>query len=272
MMEGVGVNFHPNFESCSVESLLSVPIRFIFGETRTCDRVKAGDASNISFMFSKGEVSTLLRVSMLSSELDALLSLAYDALDRSQKCKTYHKYIEEANKDSTTRTTKGIMLRALLPILTVHSETSEVALNHATCESFGISRVLNELETCATDLGKFAEQNHTMADQLDCYMAAGQNNILSNEKRAIAEIEEAVVERIENLSVLAVATAAGPNQIGDTNISNGRGNSVTAMSGLCESLFPREHTEPPTTVEKATESQMFAAEALQFFHSNSREK
>jgi len=245
-------------------------MRYIFEETRTCDR--ANSINQKSFIFSKGEVSTLLRVSMLSSELDALLSLAYDALDRSQKCKTYHKYIEEANKYPATRTARGIMLRALLPILAVHSETAEVALNHTTCETFGISRVLNELESCATDLGKFAEQNHTMADQLDCYMEAGQNNILSNEKRAIAEIEEAVVERIENLSVLAVVTSADPNQVADTNTSNGRGNSVTAISDLCESLFPREHTEPSTTVEKATESQMFAAEALQFFQSNSREK
>ena len=76
MMENSG---EPNFESCSVESLLSVPMHFIFRETRTGgDRGRGGNGGNNgsgggattpkSFIFSKGEVSTLLRVSMVSSQ------------------------------------------------------------------------------------------------------------------------------------------------------------------------------------------------------------
>lgn len=171
------------------------------------------------------------------------------------------------------------MLRALLPILTVHAETAEMALNHATNENVGISRVLNELESCANDLGKHAEQNHTMADQLDCYMAPGQNNTLSKEKRAIAEIEEAVVERIENLSVLAMGVSevdANQNENAPDNTSDSRGSSFKAMSDLCESLFPKRETEAhPQPAEKGqfSESQMFAAEALSsIMHSGSTEK
>ena len=69
--DSVHDDFHPNFASCSVEQLLSIPVQYIFQKTQSG-----------KYIFSKSEVSTLLRVSMLASELDAILSLTYDALDR----------------------------------------------------------------------------------------------------------------------------------------------------------------------------------------------
>ena len=209
----------------------------------------------------------------LSADLDAMLFLVYDALDRSQKCKAYCKYIEEVRNLSSARSGTGDLLRAVLPILHVHSETTEVALAHATSESFGINRVLNELEICAGDLRKFAEQNHTLADQLDCYMAPGQNNVLSNEKKAIAEIEDAVVDRIEELTLLALGSTRETLQNEETSAS------IETMSDLCEVLFPKQQTETslssilqPQSVGNRmfTESQTFAAEALQIMHLNSR--
>ena len=173
----------------------------------------------------------------LSADLDAMLFLVYDALDRSQKCKAYCKYIEEVRNSSSARNGTGDLLRAVLPILHVHSETTEVALAHATSESFGINRVLNELEICAGDLRKFAEQNHTLADQLDCYMAPGQNNVLSNEKKAIAEIEDAVVDRIEELTLLALGSTRETLQNEETSAS------IETMSDLCEVLFLKQQTE-----------------------------
>lgn len=239
-------NFQPNFASCSVESLLSIPTKFIFRETTSTGK----------YIFSKSEVSTLLRVSMLSSELDAILSLTYDALDRSQKCKAYRKYIEEANADPK-RQAVGVSLRALLPILNVHSETAEDALRHATNQDFGVGRILNELQECANDLQKFYAMNYTMADQLEGY------NSLSDEKRAIAEIEEAVVERIENLSALAGSSSNKDNE-------NETSSNFTTMGDLCENLFPKQQQngtkptiKPDANREKQfSESQMFAAEAL----------
>mmetsp|Transcript_27776 Transcript_27776/g.50156 ORF Transcript_27776/g.50156 Transcript_27776/m.50156 type:complete len:286 (-) Transcript_27776:51-908(-) len=285
MMESTDVNFNPDFSSCSVESLLNVPMQFIFRETKTGDRGRRGNArgNQKNFIFSKSEVSTLLRVSMLSSELDAILSLVSDALDRSQKCKTYSKYIEQSNKESASSNAKGILLRALLPILNVHSDTAELALNHATCETFGISRILNELEECANDLGKFGEQNHNMADQLDCYnMAPGQQNILSNEKRAIAEIEEAIVERIQNLNVLAMGSSleeTRDNEDSPTINAFDGANAFTSMSDLCEILFTKHHLSTnigpphrPVAKGQFSESQMNAAEALSCMQLDSRGK
>lgn len=190
----------------------------------------------------------------------------------------------------------------MLPILHVHSETSNVALAHVTDENFGIPRLLNELRECANDLIKFAEQNHTLADQLDNY---GQNNILSIEKRAIAEIEDAIVERIEELCLLSSSlesstTKQNQNITEEEGLSQSsrrssqsrsrKGQSIVlseneessmpmSMSDLCGVLFHEQKLDPssaermpqPMVAGKVefTESQMNAAEALQIMHSSS---
>jgi hypothetical protein len=205
--------------------------------------------------------------------------VVYEALNNSQKCKAHRRCIEVANHESSSNSAKGSLFRAMLPILNVHLETAEDALSHVTCERFGISRVLNELDACANDLGKFAEQNHTLADQLDQFMAPGSNNLLSGEKRAIAEIEEVVVRAIENLKFLSTYSSSDTVQNEETPalIINDE-SSFIAISDICESLFPRQSHSlkdaPPSTVEKKpySESQMIAAEALQGLFANSSDK
>lgn len=189
----------------------------------------------------------------------------YEALNKSQQCKAHRRCIEDANQESSSDSVKGALFRAMLPLLNTHLETAEDALTHATCESFGISRILNELESSANDLGKFAEQNHTLADQLDHFMASGINNNLAGEKRAIAEIEEVVVKRIVNLKFLSASDSVqdeGTPAFNEESL-------FISMSDLCEKLFPRQEyslkNAPHCSMEKArySESQMVAAEALQ---------
>lgn len=243
--------FDPDFSSCSVQSLLDVPLRVIMREAETGEQGRHGGAGSNpkNYVFSKSEVSTLLRVSMLSSELDALLSLAYDALDRSHKCQKFSKEIEESNKQAASGNRTGIYLRALLPALNVHADTAESALGAVTCETFGIGRILRDLEACAEDLEKSLEQNHNMADQLDGYMAPGRpgrQNTLASEKRAIAEIEEAVVERVRSLDGLAGGASVeetprhgeSPPSI-NALFENGATNAFTPMSDVCEVLFAK---------------------------------
>ena len=223
-----------------------------------------------------------------------MLSLVYDALDRSQICKSYKDVVVSSNNSSY-----GL---AMLPILHIHLETSNFALTHVTDENFGIPRLLNALQECANDLQKFAEQNHTLADQLDNY---GQNNILSIEKRAIAEIEDAIVERIEELRLLTSSslelstTKQNQNNTDEEGLSqssrrssqsrsrkgqstlfseNEESNIPMSMSDICGVLFSKQ-LDPSTTEEMSqpmvagkvqfTESQMNAAEALQIMHSSS---
>jgi hypothetical protein len=223
-----------------------------------------------------------------------MLSLVYDALDRSQICKSCKDAVVSSNNSSY-----GL---AMLPILHIHLETSNFALTHVTDENFGIPRLLNALQECANDLQKFAEQNHTLADQLDNY---GQNNILSIEKRAIAEIEDAIVERIEELRLLTSSlesstTKQNQNNTDEEGLSQSsrrssqsrsrKGQSTVfseneesnippmSMSDLCGVLFSKqldpssaEEMSQPMVAGKVqfTESQMNAAEALQIMHSSS---
>jgi len=241
----VGDDFHPNFASCSVEQLLSIPIQYIFQKT----------ASSGKYIFSKSEVSTLLRVSMLASELDAILSLTYDALDRSHKCKTYRKYIEDANTHpkSSNDYARGVSLRALLPILSIHLETAEDALKHATSDSFGVTRIIGELQSLSADLEKFSAMNYTMSEQLGSQDVTG----ISDDKAHIAEIEEVVVERIESLSQLT------------TGITSKMNDDFTSMEDLCQQLFSTKQQPQPEVEEKGadyTESQMVAVDALQMMH------
>lgn len=224
-----------------------------------------------------------------------MLFLVYDALDRSQICKSC--------KDNISNHNSSFGL-AVLPILHVHLETSNVVFAHVTDESFGIPRLLNALRECANDLQKFAEQNHTLADQLDNY---GQNNILSIEKRAIAEIEDAIVERIEELNLLSSSSSlessttkqnqnttveeglsqssrrssqSRPRKGQSTVLSENEESSIPmSMSDLCRVLFHEQQLDPssaermpqPMVAGKVefTESQMNAAEALQIMHSSS---
>lgn len=87
---------------------------------------------------------------MLASEMDVILSLVFEALDRSKKCKVYRQLIESGHGN--------LYLRALLPLLDVHAETAANALNQVTSESFGIHQILMSLDACAVELKKFSEQ------------------------------------------------------------------------------------------------------------------
>lgn len=87
---------------------------------------------------------------MLASELDVILSLVYESLDRCSKVKAYRESIE-ANRGS-------LHLRALLPLMDVHKETAEGALKYVTSDEFGIHQILKGLDECAVELKKFSEQ------------------------------------------------------------------------------------------------------------------
>eukprot|EP00984_Skeletonema_dohrnii_P019967 scaffold9655_cov67-Skeletonema_dohrnii-CCMP3373.AAC.1 len=68
------------------EALLSVPIEIIFREIMQTQIISGGKRTNQrTFLFSKSEVTTLLRVSMLASELTTTIAMVYEALDRARK-------------------------------------------------------------------------------------------------------------------------------------------------------------------------------------------
>jgi len=260
------------------EALLSVPIEIIFREIMQTQIISGGKRTNQrTFLFSKSEVTTLLHVSMLASELTTTIAMVYEALDRARKGNMYRHEIIEA-----THNNNGY-LRALLPIIAIHTETAQDALANVTSDTtFGISRILQELDDCAMELGKFSETNFNMADQLDWTMTAGQCSVLSKEKRAIAEIEEAVVARITCLKEMAIGgttkdeeevETSTNNDVIDTTSSgddaasnyNHRDDRFTPMRDLCHKIFKEKEKAEfnlNTSSSEHSQSQITAAEAM----------
>jgi len=270
------------------EALLSVPIEIIFREILQTQLIPGGGNHHNqrtnhhhqrTFLFSKSEVTALLRVSMLASELTSTLVMVYDALDRVRKGEVYRNEIIEARHNNNNTDNHGYYyLRALLPIIDVHSKTANEALSNVTSDTtFGISRILQELEDCAIELSKFSETNYTMADQLDWTMTAGQGgSVLSREKRAIAEIEEAVVARITCLKEMAIGGTSNEEEVGkattknndmmiDSTSSNDEHDRFVPMRDLCHQIFKQnEKTEfhLNTSSSEHSQSQITAAEAM----------
>jgi len=286
------------------EAFLSVPIEIIFREIVQTQQLIPGNAGNSNkrtnhqqqqqqrtFLFSKSEVTALLRVSMLASELTSTLFMVYDALDRVRKGTLYrNEIVEEAIRHNNNNNAEnGYYLRALLPIINVHSETANEALTNVTTDTttFGISRILQELDDCAIELSKFSETNYTMADQLDWTMmmtATGHHQcsvLLSREKRAIAEIEEVVVARITCLKEMAIgganeeeeevgkaATTTNNNDVIDITSSNDENDRFIPMRDLCHKIFNQkeEKTElnnlNTSSSSEHSQSQITAAEAM----------
>mmetsp|Transcript_9096 Transcript_9096/g.13705 ORF Transcript_9096/g.13705 Transcript_9096/m.13705 type:complete len:297 (+) Transcript_9096:27-917(+) len=259
------------------EALLSVPIEIIFREIMQTQIISGGKRTNQrTFLFSKSEVTTLLRVSLLASELTTTIAMVYEALDRARKGNMYRREIIEA-----THNNNGY-LRALLPIIAIHSETAQDALTNVTSDTtFGISRILQELDDCAMELSKFSETNFNMADQLDWTMTDGQCSVLSKEKRAIAEIEEAVVARITCLKEMAIGGTTKDeeevettnNDVIDTTSSgddaasnyNHRDDRFTPMRDLCHKIFKEKEKAEfnlNTSSSEHSQSQITAAEAM----------
>jgi hypothetical protein len=257
------------------EALLSVPVEVIFREIMQTQTTAGKRTNQRTFLFSKSEVATLLRVTMLASELTTTIVMVYDALDRTRKGKIYRSAIEAATSSSTSHNSSNVYLRALLPIIDIHSETSQIALNNITCETFGIHRILQELDDCANELSKFSETNFNMADQLDFTMT-GQSSILSKEKRAIAEIEDAVVSRIAHLKEMAIGGENGTvdDKRNNDDMTDDATKSSSAyhhdlfipMKDLCQRIFKQkeksEHNLNTTSSSEHSQSQINAAEAM----------
>lgn len=85
-------------------------------------------------------------------------------------------------------------------------------------------------------------------------MMPGQTNQLSNEKKAIAELEDAVAERIFSLKDMSSLSE-----------SSGSRNTFVPMDEFCKTLFSKIHVEQQMD---PSVSQMNAAQALALLGAN----
>jgi hypothetical protein len=99
-----------------------------------------------------------------------------------------------------------------------------------------------------------------MAEQLS-YMMSGSSNQLSNEKKAIAELEDAVAERIFHLKDLS--------SLMDSDTIN---SSFEPMDVFCNTLFSKIYDDSDRAVVDPSASQMNAAQALALLGAHSTEE
>ena len=202
-------------------------------------------------LLSRSEAAALLRVTQLSIEQDALVRLAADVLANAHLCSTLRLRIEDScrvlygsrgdssnNASANNRSEESAPppvryprhLLALLPILSVHADAiTDRTVRHVQAQS---QRILTELAQCAATLRQCAEHNWTVSEHLlvdvgDAAMggarggggadgtAAGSN--VGRDKESLAEIEEAVCDRIEGLICMAVDTGSSSNNSGGSD-------------------------------------------------------
>ena len=249
----------PSSSSSSVEALLSVPLDLILRELPTPPASASTTATGAPkrktrrrTLLSRSEATTLLRVTQLSIEQDVLVGLAADVLANAHMCSTLRRRIEDScrvlyggtshggdNNNGSASSSSGETvppvryprhLLALLPILSVHADSiPDRTVRHVQAES---QRILTELAQCATTLRQCAEHNWTVSEHLlvDVGGAVGDGaggtttgSNVGRDKESLAEIEEAVCDRIEGLVGMAMdmgSTSTRGDTDDDTNIKS----------------------------------------------------
>jgi len=187
-------------------------------------------------------------VTQLSIEQDVLVQLAADVLANAHMCSTLRRRIEGSCRalyggDDAGETGPSVRyayprhLLALLPILSIHADSiPDRTVKHVQAES---QRILAELAQCAATLRQCAEHNWTVSEHLlvDVGEAAiegaagggaapvgttGSN--VGRDKESLAEIEEAVCDRIEGLIGMAMDTSSSSSSsTGNSNHNAGVG-------------------------------------------------
>ena len=167
---------------CSCFEFLSVPLHIVFRQV-VPNRNKP--------LLTRAEAQTFLRIVDLAQELDDVVTLASQALEHKVTSRQIRKCID------------GIpTLRALVPSLVIHGQCIPDAVLRYVQEQ--LQRILASLESCASALKQFSEQNWTMSDSLlDAF--GGSNvissaHVLAHEKKILSDLQEELSKRIDHLT------------------------------------------------------------------------
>jgi hypothetical protein len=166
-------------QQCSLQNFLSVPLHIIF-------RQQPG--SRPKPLLTRAEAQLLLRVCDLSAEIDSLVKLSAQALERQMTSRALEDEIA------------GIpTFRSVIPILALHErQIPEQALRHLELE---VDRVLATLGTCADSLKEHSEQSWSMSesllDALGDVPVSGQT--LASEKRRLGDLQDELASRVDHV-------------------------------------------------------------------------
>lgn len=212
----------------TVHNLLTVPMKFII--------LKSNATTKRQRKLLHGEASCFIKIRLLATEIDVLLGIASQSLERRMKCRQYsyniasivcsnfHEKIVKQKKRKLSSSSPTALqhvnplhLRSLIPILYTHGEYScESQLSYVESE---MRRCLKELYDCAEALHQFSEQNLSVAEQLSEMFTIQEEtekdherehdhgplestckgHALANEKMIVGKIEENLCSRINAL-------------------------------------------------------------------------
>jgi hypothetical protein len=165
----------------SIESLLSVPISYILRKTSSQNKSTP--------LLSRMEASLLIQITTLSYELDTLLQISIEAVEKSHDCKKFSRNIDES---------RNVFLRPLHCLLHTHGRIiPQQVVQHVQNHLEGI---LGHFPIIIQSLRQCAEQNWSMSNAL-LGMSADEMGIgvLGKEKGHLAEMQEEVCKRMEGL-------------------------------------------------------------------------
>jgi hypothetical protein len=195
----------------SMEAQLYIPMVVIFRQVLSNNRAKP--------LLTRSEAQSMLRMNMLSQEIDVLVQLSSEAFNKKLWC----------NNIEATLVSHPV-LRALLPLLHCHGKKKpEKALAYIQQE---LSRALHEITTLSNMMHQSADQNYTLSESL---LDALGGNSLAEEKRLLGDLEEEICKRCYELL-----------QMTETHITS-QSSSPMSMKEFCTKLFGEITLEPKGT-------------------------
>jgi hypothetical protein len=169
----------------SVESHLSVPLSVIFRHVPNSAHPRP--------LLTRAEAQCFLQVNFLAHEIDVMVQLSEETLGRQRWCRQLG---DELMKYSNSNP----YLRPLSTMLTLHHQQQQQTCPRVVASA--LDRILQSLAGCATTLRQSSEQNWTLSESLlDALEGAigGGGQVLAQEKKRLAELEEEVCSRVERL-------------------------------------------------------------------------
>mmetsp|Transcript_4226 Transcript_4226/g.8080 ORF Transcript_4226/g.8080 Transcript_4226/m.8080 type:complete len:366 (+) Transcript_4226:36-1133(+) len=169
----------------STESLLAIPVRYILRQTSFQNKHP--------HLLSRMEASLLLQSNLLSYELDALLKLSIEAIEKSHACKQFSRDIAECDYN--------IYLRPLLCLLHTHGKVIPQQVVQYVQNQLEV--ILGHFPGIIQSLRQCAEQNWSVSNTLLGMNVDGMEiDLLGKEKGILAEIEEEVCRRLQSLMAI----------------------------------------------------------------------
>ena len=235
----------------SVESLLSLPVSFLFRQTKSTN-TRTSSTNHIATvstsLLSRLEASILLQISNLAHEFDHLQKKSIEALHHSRLAQDLSFSLASSSDLSVKPYT-----RSLHPYLQMRGVTLPQKLLQYS--QINIERILEKLKAMNISLKQCCEQNFSVADTLldtigdenDNDSEGGTVGKLAREKSQLAELEEEMSRRIEGLIQMGQEVSDSEEgsdyrgrytDIFDQAVDeNGE---FISIAKLCESMFPTE--------------------------------